>query len=120
MRERLISRMKKLILLSAVLFGTAVASQAGVYVDIGFRLPVPPLPFPGRVVISHPAPVYVAPAYCAPPRVVYVPPPVVCVSAPRYYPQPVYYSKHSHGKHHGYPKHGKHHAGRDDRGGHRK
>lgn len=93
---RLILRMKKLLLLSAVLFGTAVASQAGgVHVDVGFRLPLPPLP---RIVISHPAPVYVereryyapAPRYCEPP-VVYVP----RCEPPRYY-----HSHHSH--HHGW------------------
>jgi hypothetical protein len=83
---RLFSRMKKLLLLSALILGTAAASQAGIDIRIG--LPLPPLP---SVVIGHPtprvvvpaprvvieppcAPVVVAPPVCAPPpRVVYVP-----------------------------------------------
>ena len=73
--------MKKLVLLSAVLFGAVSASQAGVRfnVGVGFPLPLPPLP---GVVISRPAP------YCAPA-------PPVCYNAPQAYyaPPPVYYSE---------------------------
>jgi len=58
-------RMKKLAMLVAVLFGTAAASQAGIDIHIG--IPLPPLP---RVVFGYPAPVVVAPRYCAPPVVV--------------------------------------------------
>lgn len=88
--------MKKLLILSAVLLGTVAASQAGVHVNLGIGLPFPRLPFPGRVIISHPAPFYVEPApYCEPERVYvepYCPPPrVVYVPEPRYYP-PVYQS----------------------------
>jgi len=53
--------MKKLIMLAAVLLGTAAASQAGIDIRIG--LPLPPLP---RVIFGHPAPVVVVPGYCAP------------------------------------------------------
>jgi len=63
--------MKKLLLLSAVLIGTASASQAGVRVSVGIGLPVPPLP---NVVIGAPAPVYVAP-------------PAVVYGAPVFYPR---------------------------------
>lgn len=94
--------MKKLVLLSAVLFGTVVASQAGVHVDVGIGLPFPPIPLPGRVIISHPAPVYVerAPVYVAPrcePPVVYVP---RCEPQRYYAPRP-YYGHSGWGDRHG-------------------
>jgi hypothetical protein len=88
---RLFSRMKKLLLLSALILGTAAASQAGVDIRIG--LPLPPLP---SIIIGHPAPrvvvpaprvmleppcapVVVAPPVCAPPVLVAPPPRVVYV-----------------------------------------
>jgi hypothetical protein len=123
---RRILRMKKLILLSAVLFGTAVASQAGVHVDIGIGLPFPPIPLPGRVIVSRPAPViverapvcppapvYVEPRYCPPPRVVYV--------EPRgHYSYPSHHYGHSDwGNHGGHSGHNGGHSGWDNRGGHR-
>lgn len=114
-------RMKKLILLSAVLFGTAVASQAGVHVDIGIGLPFPPIPLPGRVIISRPAPVYVEPQYCPPPRVFYAPPPVVYVQPRGYYSYPSHHYDHSDwGNHGGRSEHNGGHSGWDNRGGHRR
>ena len=116
---RPIARMKKLILFSAVLFGTAVASQADIYFDIGFRLPTPPILFPGRVIVSHLAPVYVVPRHCEPPRVFYAPAPVVYLPAPQYHSHP---SKKQH-KHKGCDgRYGKsaHRGAWDDRGGHHK
>ena len=63
--------MKKLLLVSAVLLGAISASQAGVRLNIGLSLPVPPLP---GLVFCPPTPVVVAPVpqpYCAPPVVSY-------------------------------------------------
>src|SRR5436190_23536597 len=89
-------RMKKLLVLSAVLLGTAAASQAG-GIDIRIGLPLPPLP---HVVISAPAPRVIvheprvvlrapvcapAPVYvpvCAPAPVIVVPPRRVVYAAP--------------------------------------
>jgi hypothetical protein len=71
---RLFERMKKLLLLSTVFLGTALASHAGVDVHIGFGFPLPPLP---RIVIGAPAPCVVV---SATPAVVYAPP--VCAPAP--------------------------------------
>ena len=70
--------MKKLILAGAILVGGIAASQAGVSVNIGIGVPLPPVP---RVVITNPAPVcppavVVAPPVC-PPRVVVAPCPPV-------------------------------------------
>ena len=58
---RRIERMKKILMLAAVLVGTAAASQAGIDLRIG--IPLPPLP---RVIFGYPAPVVVAPQHCAP------------------------------------------------------
>src|SRR5215213_1388416 len=98
-RLRLSLRMKKLLLLSAVLLGTAVASRADVSLRIG--IPLPPLP---HIVIGHPAPRYpvvVSRPYPAPvvvaPR--YCPPPVVCAPPPRVVYAPrrvVYVPRHTH------------------------
>jgi len=126
--SRRILRMKKLILLSAVLFGTSVSSQAGVHVDIGIGLPFPPIPLPGRVIVSRPAPViverapvYVAPEYCPPPRVVYTPPPVVYVQPRGYYSYPSHHYSHSDwGNHGGRSDHNGGHSGWNNRGGHRR
>ena len=69
--------MKRILLLSAVLFGAVTASQAGVGVSIGIGIPLP------GVVISQPAPVVVAPApVVVAPAPFYAPPPAV-VMAPR-------------------------------------
>jgi hypothetical protein len=95
--------MKKLLVLSAVMFGTVVASRAGVDIRIG--LPLPPLP---HIVIGHHAPRVVvhAPPVCAPPpRVVYAPAPVVYAPPPRVVYAPVrhgrgHYREHRHGHHH--------------------
>ncbi|MEO6034233.1 MAG: hypothetical protein ABIQ35_03160 [Verrucomicrobiota bacterium] len=113
--------MKKLILLSAVLFGTAVASQAGVHVDLGFRLPLPPIPLPGRVIISRPAPpvYYSEPEYCEPPQVIYAPPRVVYVPSPSYYSYPSYRSGYSRWDNRGHYGRGWDNYGCDNRGGHR-
>jgi hypothetical protein len=90
--------MKKLLILSAVLLGTAAASQGGIDVRIG--LPLPPLP---RIVIGAPAPhvivhgprVAIRPPICAP-GPIYVPPPV-CAPAPVYVPRRrVVYASHGH------------------------
>jgi hypothetical protein len=68
--SRLILRMKKLLVLSAVLIGAASASQAGgINLRIGFPLPTPP-----RLVFTSPAPVVVAPRDCYTPQVVVAPP----------------------------------------------
>src|SRR5688572_9708643 len=101
---RLFLRMKKILLLTTVILGTAAASHAGVSVHIG--IPLPPLPHIviGRasppvivheppVVYAPPAPVVVhPPMYCAPPPVVYLPrprifhaPPPRVVYSPGYY-----------------------------------
>ena len=74
-RMRLFTRMKKILFLSAILLGTAVASRAGVGVHIG--LPLPPLPPLPNIVIGAPAPRVVV----REPRVFY--PPVPVVVAPR-------------------------------------
>lgn len=81
---RLYSCMKKILLLTAVLVGGAVASQAGVRVGVGVGIPlgapVPVFVNPPPVVYQVPAPVYTAPppvVYQAPPPVVYAQPPVV-------------------------------------------
>jgi hypothetical protein len=70
--------MKKLILAGAILVGGIAASQAGVRINIGVGIPLPPLP---HVVITHPAPacppaVVVAPPVCPPVVVVDPCPPV--------------------------------------------
>jgi hypothetical protein len=92
--------MKKLLILSAVLLGTAAASQAG-GIDIRIGLPLPPLPHvvisaPAPRVIVHeprvvvrapvcaPAPVYVPPPVCAPAPVIVAPPRRVVYAAPYY------------------------------------
>ena len=102
-RVRLFTRMKKLLLLSAVLLGTVAASRAGVDVHIGF--PLPPLP---HIIIGAPAPpvvvqepVVVAPPVYAPAPVV-VAPPVVCAPRPVVVvrPRPVVYAyPHGHYSH---------------------
>jgi hypothetical protein len=119
---RPILRMKKLLLLTAVLFGTVAASQAGVHVGFGINLPFPPIPLPGRVIISQPAPVYVEPAPVCPPAPVYVEPycaPRVYYPAPRYYSYPSYRGSWGHydGHYYGHSSHGSHgHGGWDDHG----
>src|SRR5437667_12634798 len=91
--------MKKLVLLTAILFGAVSASQAGVRFNlgVGFPLPLPPLP---GIVISRPAPVY-APAPCYAPPVYYgYNEPAVVVEPPVYFGfGPGYYG-------HGYYGHG--------------
>jgi hypothetical protein len=100
---RLIERMKKMLMLAAVLVGTAAASQAGIDIHIG--LPLPPLP---RVIIGYPAPVVVAPRPCGP-SVVVAP---MC--------GPVYGYRHVHYYHGAGYSHGYWHGGYDhSRGGHR-
>src|SRR5881628_838443 len=89
--------MKKLVLLSAVLFGAVSASQAGVRFNLGLGLPLPPLP---GVVISRPAP------YCAPappvyygynePAVVVEPPSVYLGFGPGYYGRGYYGHRYPH------------------------
>ncbi len=72
--------MKKVIVLTAALMGVVVASQAGVHFDFGVNVP-----FPGDIIIGHPAP--------APPPVVTAPPVVYePTPAPVYTPptEPVY------------------------------
>src|SRR5688500_13950107 len=107
--RRPFARMKKYLVLSAVLLGAVASSHAG-GIDFHFRLPLPPLP---HVVIGHPAPRVVvrAPVCLPPPPVVYVPrphcpPPVVYHRPPVVYGRPYAYSSHHHGHH-----------GRDGRGG---
>ena len=94
-RSRLIFRMKKILLLSAVLLGTSVASQAGVHLDIGigFLFPAPVIVQPAPACASPP--VFVEPHYCEPPQVVYVPPPVIYVPQRYYYSRPPYYAGRS-------------------------
>ena len=58
--------MKKLMLVSALLFGAVAASHAGVHVNLGIGLPLPPLPPLPGVVIGAPAPAVVGPPVCAP------------------------------------------------------
>jgi len=84
-------------MLAAVLFGTAAASQAGIDIHIG--IPLPPLP---RVIFGYPAPVVVAPRYCAPPVV--VAPPCGPVYGYRYghYAQRYGYYHRDNGYSHGY------------------
>jgi hypothetical protein len=80
--------MKKTLLLTAILLGTASASLAGVHFSLGFGLPVPAV----AVSVTAP-PVYVAPApvYCPPaPAYYYAPAPVYCpprvvVAPPTFY-----------------------------------
>ena len=60
--------MKTKLLLTAALVGAAsLSAQAGVHFGFSFGLPLPPLPV---VVVSPPAPVYVAPPACPAPAVV--------------------------------------------------
>jgi hypothetical protein len=75
--------MKKLLLLSALVFGAVSASQAGIHLDIGlpfpheiiFRAPAPRVYVPAPPVYFEPAPVYDEPQFYAPaPRVVIAPP----------------------------------------------
>lgn len=87
--------MKKLFLIATILAGAVGVSQAGVNFSIGIGLPVPP-----PVIISRPAPVYVAP--CPPAVVVgpryYYPPPVVVHRYPVYPVRPAY--RHDNWRHH--------------------
>src|SRR6266850_3142349 len=116
--------MKKLLLLSAVLFGAVSASQAGVRfnVGLGFPLPLPPLP---GIVISRPAPYYApAPPVCYAPRPAYYSAPAVVVEPPSVYFGfgPGYYG-YGHGgygyRYHNYYGHGWDHGrGGHYRGGH--
>jgi hypothetical protein len=77
---RLTCCMKRILLISAVLFGAVSASQAGVRLNIGIGIPLPGL------VIGRPAPVVVVPPpVCAPPPTVFVAPPVIVAPAPVYY-----------------------------------
>src|SRR5436190_6609610 len=107
--------MKKLLLLSAVLLGAVSVSQAGVHFNLGFGLPLPPLP---GVVIGAPATVY------GPPPVVVAPPPVYfgyggygCAPGYGYgysgypYRYGYYGHGHSHGHGGGYAYHGGHYRG---------
>src|SRR5436190_8132751 len=72
--------MKKILLLSAVLIGATMASQAGVVHDIGVGLRLPFLP---RVVVRAPVLPIPAPAViCEAPRQVYVATPTVAVCPP--------------------------------------
>ena len=81
--------MKKLLLLGSMLIGLVPASYAGgVHIGFGINLPLPPLPplpLPGRVVVSAP-PVYApAPVYTAP-APTYAPP--VYVAPRQFVPRP--------------------------------
>ena len=81
-RLRLILRMKKLILITTAIIGTATASQAGVHFSFGLNVP-----FPGEIVIGNGTPV----TYAPPPQVISQAPVVYQpVSAPIYAPAPVY------------------------------
>ena len=76
-------RMKKYLVLSAVLLGAVAPSHAG-GIDFHIGIPLPPLP---HIVFGHPAPRVVvrAPEVCLPP------PPVVYVPAPHCPPPVVYH-----------------------------
>jgi hypothetical protein len=124
-RLRLYYYMKKLLLLSAVLLGAVTASQAGVRLNIGIPLPVPPpvvvAPAPTYV---QPEPTYVEPAppvYAAPPVVV-APPPVV-VGPPVLdfrFGQPYWqHFRHEYSHYHDYHYRGHDHYGHDHDGHHR-
>ena len=90
--------MKRTLLLCAVLFGAAWASQAGVRAGIGIGIPL------SGVVISQPPRVVVAsaPVYAQPPAVV-VAPPVVVAPYPGYYAwSPGWYGYGGWGPYHGW------------------
>ena len=79
---RLIYCMKKILVLSAVLFGAITASQAGVPPGIGFGLRLPFLP---RLAIRAPLPPIPIPTpavVCEAPRLVYAPAVPVCPPTP--------------------------------------
>jgi hypothetical protein len=103
---RLFLRMKKILMLVAVVMGAVATSHAGVDVHVGIGIPLPGIvighPAPPRVVVQRPpvvyyppAPVYYppAPVYCPPPAPVYCPPaPVVMAPRPVCPPAPVVYA----------------------------
>src|SRR5215468_8510213 len=107
---RLILRMKKLLVLSAVLVGAATASHAGVNFNFGFGLPgLPlPLPTPPGLVVTHSAPVVVppAPVYTTP-QVVATPvcEPQVVAAQPVCAPSVVIHDDWRHDYHHGDSNH---------------
>src|SRR6202000_3059924 len=70
-KENKTKLMKTKLLLAAALVGAAsLSAQAGVHFGFSFGLPLPPLPV---VTGAAPAPVFVAPSYCAPQAVVAAP-----------------------------------------------
>lgn len=71
--------MKRIILLTAVLVGSVVASQAGVNVGIGIGVPLP------GVAIAPPPVVVAPPAVVVAPPAVPVIPPAIVAPAPGYY-----------------------------------
>ncbi|HSU55257.1 MAG TPA: hypothetical protein VLT36_14465 [Candidatus Dormibacteraeota bacterium] len=103
--------MKKILILTAVLFGAVSASQAGARFSIGFGLPLaaPAYAVPGY---TCPAPVYSGPAYTCPPAVVYhAAPPVYCAPPVVYGPRVVIGYGHGYRGHywaHGHPYHYRH------------
>ena len=108
--------MKKLLLLSALLFGVVSASHAGVRVDLSLPLPVPPLP--GVTVV--PPPVYAPPVYSVPPSVV-VQPPYLSFGFGGYgncYPYTRYYGRGWDHRYYGHWDHRHYGHGWDHRGGH--
>ncbi len=82
--SRLIPRMKKLLLVAAVLMGGVAASQAGLNISIGIGVPR------HSVVIRHPVPVCPPPVYIAPP----VCRPRMVVPGPPVFYQPGYEQHH--------------------------
>ena len=111
--RRPFSRMKKYLVLSAVMLGAVASSHAG-GLDFHIGIPLPPLP---RIVIGQPAPrvIVQAPEVCLPPPpVVYAPapycaPPVVYVRPPVIYGRPYVYNSYEHG-----------HGWQDRRGGYQR
>jgi hypothetical protein len=99
------ARMKKLLLIGAILVGAVTASQAGVSVSFRIGVPLPPPPF----VIRHSVPVYAPPVvlpqpFCPPPRVI-----LPCPPPPRYHYRYRYDSRGygpAHYRHHSYNRQG--------------
>src|SRR5262249_17031944 len=93
--------MKKSFLISAVLLGAALVSEAAVNVSIGVGFPVAT-----PVIVSRPAPVVAVPVptvYATPAPVAVAVPPVAVLPAPVVVvPRVVYPYRHSHYAHHGW------------------
>lgn len=109
------ARMKRLILIGAIIVGAVTVSQAGLSVSISFGIPLPPPPVVIRPPLPVcPPPVVVAPPVC-PPRVVLPPvcPPsrVVMPCPPSPYRHEYRYEHRGHGRDH-YRHHGNYRGGR--------